>query len=211
MPRSKPSAKTENKMKTHVKITLLMACGTLGLAAGCGKNDDASSPSSTSTNTRTLAPRTNPPSPNAAEVQGKADAEKAAQVARAAEAQKQAAATAAAEAAKLEASRQQAAADKLAADKAAADLRAQTAAAAAQEQARIQGLIHTVTNLTGQSQYTDALKVLAELATLKLSPEQQTLVEGLKKTVQQQATQAATDKAAAGASQAIGDALGGKK
>jgi hypothetical protein len=217
-PRSRPSAKTKNRMKTHLKITLLLACGTLVLAAGCDRNGDATSPSSTSTNTRTMAPRTNAtyprstatntptlapqtnaPSPNSAEVQRKADAEKAAQVARAAEAQKQA-----------EAAADKLAVDKTAADKA-ADLRTQTAATAAQEQARIQGLINTVTNLTGQGQYADALKVLAELATLRLYPEQQTLVDGLKKTAQQQATQAAADKAAAGASQAIGDALGGKK
>lgn len=202
-------------MKTQLKIPLLLACGTLVLAGGCGKNDDAGYPSSTSGNPPTSATRTNVPSPNTAELQRKADAEKAAQVARAAETRKQAEAAAAAEAAKLEASRKQAAADKLAADKAAADkaadLRAQTATATAQEQARIQGLIHTVTNLTGQGQYADALKVLGELATLRLYPEQQTLVDGLRKTAQQQATQAAADKAAAGASQAVGDALGGKK
>jgi hypothetical protein len=52
---------------------------------------------------------------------------------------------------------------------------------------------------------------LGELANLKLTPEQQTLVDGLKKTAEQQVAQAVADKAAASASKAIGDALTGKK
>jgi hypothetical protein len=57
----------------------------------------------------------------------------------------------------------------------------------------------------------DATKTLGELANLKLTPEQQALVDGLNKTAEQQAAQAVSDKAAAGATQAIGDVLGGKK
>ena len=99
----------------------------------------------------------------------------------------------------------------LAAEKTAADKLAQTAAAAAPEQARIQSLIDTAKNLTGQNKYAEALKIIGELSNLKLSPEQQVLVDGLKQTAEKQAAQAVTDQAATGASKAIGDVLGGKK
>ena len=176
------------------KISLTFAAAlALGLA-GCSKNE--------------------PVRPTADDAH-KAAGSTADAVAKTAEAAQAEAATADAakttEATKAEAMKQQAEAQKLAAEKTAADKLAQTAAAAAPEQARIQSLIDTAKNLTGQNKYAEALKVIGELSNLKLSPEQQTLVDGLKKTAEQQAAQAVADKAAGGASKAIGDALGGKK
>jgi hypothetical protein len=202
-------------MKTNITMALLTVCGALAFSAGCGKNEGAAPPAAK--DTQTPADAAAAQSQKAAEAQRKADAERAAQAAQAAEAQKQMEAAKAAdaakvaEAAKAEATKQPAEAEKLAAEKTAADKLAQTAAAAAQEKGRIQSLIDTAKNLTGQNKYAEALKLLGELANLKLTPEQQALVDGLKQTAQRQAAQGATDKAAAGASKAIGDALGGKK
>jgi hypothetical protein len=206
--------RNEPMMKTNIAMVLLTACGVLAFSAGCGKNEGAAPPAAKDTQTPVDAAAAQ--SQKAAEAQLKADAERAAQTAQAAEAQKQAEAAKVAEAAKAEATKQQAEAEKLAAEKAAAekaaaDKLAQTTAAAAQEKGRIQSLIDTAKNLTGQNKYAEALKVIGELANLKLTPEQQTLVDGLKKTAEQQAAQAVSEKAASGASKAIGDALGGKK
>lgn len=199
--------RNEHTMKTSIAIVLLTVCGVVAFSAGCGKNENVAPPAGNGART-----------PAAAAPQSqKAEAEKAAQ---AAETQRQAAkaddAARAAEAAKAEAIKQQAAADKLAAEKAAAekiaaDKLAQASAAAAQETNRVQGLIETVKNLTGQNKYSEALKVLGELSKLKLTSDQQALVDGLKQTAEKQAAQAIADKAAAGASKAIGDLLGGKK
>ena len=201
-------------MKTNITMALLTVCGALAFSAGCGKNEGAAPPAAK--DTQTPADAAAAQSQKAAEAQRKADAERAAQAAQAAAAQQQMEAAKAAELAATEALKQQAAAEKLAAEKAAAektaaDKLAQTAATAPQEKSQIQSLIDTAKNLTGQNKYAEALKVIAELTNLKLSPEQQTLVDGLKKTAEQQAAQAVSDKAAAGASKAIGDALGGKK
>ena len=85
------------------------------------------------------------------------------------------------------------------------------ASAATQEKDRIQTLLDTAKNLTGQNKYAEALKVIGELSKLNLSPDQQTLVDGLKKTAEQQAAKAVAGKAATDASKTVGDALGGKK
>jgi hypothetical protein len=199
-------------MKTNITMTLLAVCGALAFSAGCGKNEGAAPPAAK--DTQTPADAATAQSQKVAEAQQKADAERAAQAAQAAEAQKQMEAAKAAEVAKVEALKQQAAAEKLAAEKAAAEkIAAEKLAqpAAATAQGRIQSLIDTAKSLTGQNKYAEALKVIGELANLKLTPEQQALVDGLKQTAQKQAAQAATDKAAADASKAIGDALGGKK
>jgi len=198
-------------MKTNITMTLLAVCGALAFSAGCGKNEGAAPPAAK--DTQTPADAATAQSQKVAEAQQKADAERAAQAAQAAEAQKQMEAAKAAELAKAEAMKQ-AAAEKLAAEKAAAEkIAAEKLAqpAAATAQGRIQSLIDTAKSLTGQNKYAEALKVIGELANLKLTPEQQALVDGLKQTAQKQAAQAATDKAAADASKAIGDALGGKK
>lgn len=191
----------------NITIAALALGGVLVFCAGCGKNESVTPPTA----------KDSPPSAEATTAQSQiADTEKTAKAAQAAEAQKQAEAAKVADAAKAEALKLQAEAEKQAATKAAAektatDKLAQTAAAAAQETSRIQNLIASAKNLTGQNKYAEALKILGELANLKLTPEQQALVDGLKQTAEKQAAQAVADKAATSASKAIGDVLGGKK
>ena len=72
-------------------------------------------------------------------------------------------------------------------------------------------LIESAKNLTGQNKYAEALNILGQLSNLKLTPEQQAVVDGLKNQAQNQAQQALTDKAAAEAQKALGNAFGGKK
>lgn len=182
-------------MKNNITIAALALGGVLVFCAGCGKNEEVAPP----------AAKDSPPSAGATTAQSQiADTEKTAKAAQAADAAK-------AEALKLQAEAEKQAATKAAAEKTAAEKLAQTAAAAAQETSRIQSLIASAKNLTGQNKYAEALKILGELANLKLTPEQQALVDGLKQTAEKQAAQAVADKAAAGASKAIGDVLGGKK
>lgn len=193
-------------MKTKSRITLLTLCGLLGLVAGCSKQE----------NVPPQAVRAPAPADTSA-----ADAEKAAQVA----AQQQAEAAKTAEIAKSEAAKKQAETDKLATDtaaaekasidraaaeKAAADKLAQEAAASG-EQARIAGMIDSARNLIGQNKYADALKMLSDLSSSKLTSAQATVVDGLKKTAEKQAEQALIDKAASQAPAGVGDILGGKK
>jgi len=131
----------------------------------------------------------------AAEAQLKAEAEKAALAAKAveaqrlAEAEKTAAKLAEAEkvaaatvedakvaAQKVQADAAQAAAAKVEEANTATASLAQQALSAIQQPGQIESLIASAKNLTGQNKYAEALKIVAELAKLKLSPEQQVLV-----------------------------------
>jgi len=85
---------------------------------------------------------------------------------------------------------------------------AEKVATAATEQDQIQSLIDKAKTLAGEDEYVEALNVIGELSKLTLSPEQQTLVDGLKKTAQQQLAKAAAEDAADGAANALGGALG---
>lgn len=78
-------------------------------------------------------------------------------------------------------------------------------ASAAQQQA--QGVIDKAKNLVNDQKYQEALSSLAQLANLKLTPEQQKLVDDLKAQIQSALAKAK----AADASSALGGALGGKK
>lgn len=120
-------------------------------------------------------------------------------------------AEAAATTAAADTTKQQADAAKMAAEQMAADKLAQMNSAAAQESQRVQGLIDSVKQLSGQNKFAEALKMLAELSKSKLTPDQQAMVDSLKQATEKQAAQAMTDKAGAGAASAIGGALGGKK
>jgi len=186
-------------MKTNITITLLAVCGALALTSGCNKQDTAASDAA---NQMEAATESAAQDQKAAEAQKQADAAKL--VADKAAVDKALADKAVTEKAALE----QAAAEKAAADKAAADKLAQ--AAAAQEQSRIQSLIDTAQNLAGQNKYTEALNTLGVLANVKLSPEQQAIVDKLKAAIEKQAAQAATDKATSSAQGAIGNALSGQ-
>ena len=180
-------------------MTLLAVCGALALTSGCNKQDTAASD---------MANQMEAASDSAAEAQKAVEAQKQADVAKLA-ADKAAVDKALADKAVAEkAALDQAAADKAAADKDAADKAAQ--AAATQEQSRIQGLIDTAKDLTGQNKYTEALNTLNELVNVKLSPEQQAMVDTLKAAIQKQVAQAATDKAASAAQSAVGNALNGQ-
>lgn len=76
---------------------------------------------------------------------------------------------------------------------------------AAEDQA--QGLINRAKSLVAENKYQEALNSLSQLTNLKLTAEQQKLVDGLKAQIQSALAKAtATDPAAA-----LGGALGGKK
>ena len=166
----------------------------------------------------------------AAEAQLKAEAEKMALAAKAAEAQRQAeAATASAklaeaekvaaatvEDAKVAAQKVQADAERVAAAKVAAANTAtesltQKALSVIQQPGQIESLIASAKNLTGQNKYAEALKIVAELAKLKLTPEQQVLVDQVKQLAEQQMAKALAAKATGAATQALEDAMGEKK
>jgi hypothetical protein len=108
---------------------------------------------------------------------------------------------------KLATSAQQAATqavDTLKAQAAAAkDALATTGAAAG----KAQELIDTAKGLTGQSKWSEALKVLNDLANYKLTPGQQTLVDNLKAQVQKQLEVLAAKKATDEAGKAVGSLL----
>jgi len=59
---------------------------------------------------------------------------------------------------------------------------------------KIQALIDSAKKLMGEDKWTEALNILQQLANSKLTPEQQQLVDDLKKQVQQHLTQGAAEK-----------------
>jgi hypothetical protein len=105
------------------------------------------------------------------------------------------------------------------ADQAAAALKDQAAAAqkaagqalkdvtGTADSAKAQGLIDTAKQLVSQNKYSDALKTLNDLSNLKLTPEQQKLVDNLKAQVQKQIEAMAAKKATDEASKAVGGLL----
>jgi hypothetical protein len=85
-----------------------------------------------------------------------------------------------------------------------------TAAAAAASSAagtQVQALIDKAKGLVTNQKYQDALSTVQQLYGLKLTPEQQTLVDGLKAQIQT----AMAKSAASDAASAVGNVLGGKK
>jgi len=83
----------------------------------------------------------------------------------------------------------------------------QTTAAPAAATNQAQALIDKAKGLVTNEKYQDALNVVQQLSSLKLTPEQQTLVDGLKSQIQTAlAKVTATDAASA-----LGNVLGGKK
>jgi hypothetical protein len=128
---------------------------------------------------------------------------------KAADAQKDAVATAQQQATAQQADQavKPVAADKLAAEQVAADKQTQPAAGAA----KLQGLIDTAMGLAGEKKWADVLKILAQLAGEKLTPAQQTVVEGLKSDAQKEAGASVADKATANAGNALDGLLQPKK
>lgn len=86
---------------------------------------------------------------------------------------------------------------------------AKTAAASAVEEAKAkaQEIIDKAKSLVGENKYQDALTALQGLTGMKLSDEQQKIVDGLKKSIQD----ALAKKAASEATSGAGNILGGKK
>lgn len=165
----------------------------------------------------------------AAEAQLKAEAEKVALAAKAAEAQRMEEAEKAAaklaeseklaakavEDAKVAAQKLQAAEEQAAAKVAAATTASQTltqkALSAIQQPGQIEALIASAKNLTGQNKYAEALNIVAELAKLKLTPEQQVMVDQVKQMAEQQMAKAMAAKATDAAVQGVRDLMGDKK
>ena len=132
-----------------------------------------------------------------------AEAEKAA--AKLAEAERtvtQAAADAKVAAQQLQADVEQVATTKAAEANTATASLAQQAFSVLQQPGQVEKLIASAKNLTGQNKYAEALKIVAELAKLKLSPEQQAMVDQLKQVAEQQMAKAMAAKAAGAAVQA---------
>ena len=65
--------------------------------------------------------------------------------------------------------------------------------------------------LSGENQWAEALQILAQLAGQKLSPAQQTAVDGLKSEAQKQTQAAVAKKATSDAGSALGSLLDPKK
>jgi hypothetical protein len=73
--------------------------------------------------------------------------------------------------------------------------------------AKASAIIESAKKLTGENKWAEALKALEQLANYKLTPEQQTLVDGLKKQINAALQQAATQKAAGEAGKALNNLL----
>ncbi|MCX6928884.1 MAG: hypothetical protein NT154_37590 [Verrucomicrobia bacterium] len=169
-------------MKIKLIVMGVVACATFAAVTGCKKEEPA-------TETRAPKPAESVPSEPAKAVEAATAAAK--------QATEQVATGAVSEAAKTVDAAKEAAT-------AATDQAAAQAKAAAQQ---AQGLIDRAKSLVGDKKYQDALTSLGQLANVKLTPEQQKLVDDLKTQIQ-----SALAKASAGdAASALGGALGGKK
>jgi len=84
---------------------------------------------------------------------------------------------------------------------------AQATSAASAASAQAQGLIDKATALVTDQKYPEAMSVVQQLSSLKLTPEQQKLVDDLKAKIQAALAKATAPDAAS----AVGNVLGGKK
>jgi len=101
----------------------------------------------------------------------------------------------------------QAEAETKAVEKTAAEAQQTGGAAATAEANKAQGMVDEAKKLVEAKKYADALNVLKGLSNMKLTPEQQKLVDDLKSMIQKQMA----DDAASSATKTIGDALGGSR
>lgn len=165
-------------MKTQSYLLVTSALGLL-LTSGCGKTEDLSTPPPPPP---AAAPA--PPAP-AAEVKPAVDAAAAAAERSAAEAQAQAAAA------------------QKAVDSAATAAQAETSAITS----KAQSAIDNARQLIADSKWSEALKVLNDLAALKLTPEQQAAVDKLKVQAGELAQKAVATQATEKGTKALGDLL----
>jgi hypothetical protein len=93
------------------------------------------------------------------------------------------------------------------AEQAATTVKSQTEAAAASASTQAQQLIDTAKGLVSSEKYQEALNAVQQLTNMKLTPEQQKLVDDLKAQIQTALAKAAGTNAAS----ALGNVLGGKK
>jgi len=173
-------------MKTHTRITYCLttttAAAALLFAAGCGKTEQPGGETGKAT------------SPPAAEMPGTVQSAATAAVPKTVEAaqavgqQVQTAAVAATQQTISAATNQ-------------------AAAAVAESMSQVQMLIDKAKALVSDEKYKDALTVVQQLSSLKLTPEQRTLVDNLKAQIQTALATAAGTNAAS----AVGNILGGKK
>jgi hypothetical protein len=83
----------------------------------------------------------------------------------------------------------------------------QAGAAIADSMSQAQALIDKAKGLVADEKYKDALAVVQQLSSLRLTPEQRTFVDGLKAQIQTALAKSTTSDAAS----SLGNALGGKK
>jgi hypothetical protein len=175
-------------MKTITRITYsvlgIAAGAALLFATGCGKQEEPSGGATkiTSPSASEAPPTAQPPMPAAAE------AHKTAEAGQAATQEAQAAAASTAQQTVSGASNQ-----------------AVTAVAASMTE--VQALIEKAKGLVTDEKYKDALTVVQQLSGMRLTPEQRTLVDGLKAQIQT----ALAKSTAPDAASALGNVLGGKK
>jgi hypothetical protein len=171
-------------MKTHLRISLVAAAAGLALVSGCSKQE---APPAVVTETPKVEAASAPVKEAADAVQQPAVPAQAAVEKAAADVQTQTAAAT------------------TTVTRAAADMQAQAQAPVNSLTSRTQASLDQVQKLIADKKPADALKLLGDLATAKLTPEQQAMFDRLKKQaqdlLQQSTTSQATDKAA--------DALGG--
>jgi hypothetical protein len=79
--------------------------------------------------------------------------------------------------------------------------------AVAEASSKADGLIKQAKDLVDAKKYTDASNILQQLAALKLTPDQQKLVDNLKTAIKDAMAKQATSEGA----KAVGDLFGGKK
>ena len=175
-------------MKTHTRITYsfmgVAAGAALLFVTGCGKPEEPAGDT-----TKPMSPAASEaPQPTEAPKPAAAEAQKTVEAAQSATQQVQAAASAAAQQAVSAASNQ-------------------AATAVAASMAQVQSLIDKAKGLVGEEKYKDALGVVQQLSGMRLTPEQRTLVDGLKTQVQT----ALAKSTAPDAASALGNVLGGKK
>ena len=164
-------------MKIKLVIAGIVACATLAAISGCKKEEPVSSPADTQKITESVPPKT-----ESAVVAVPSEVKQAADVVAAGVTQ---------------------AVQAAAPESKPAEAVTPTDNAVAQTQ----GLIDRAKGYVADKKYQEALDTLKQLAGAKQTPEQQTLIDGLKTQIQSALAKAAGSDAAS----ALGGALGGKK